>query len=159
MIYLYGFTVLVLMVSAILNKKKTIKGLFIAWKRFRNIFPAFLLMFIFISVIVYYISDAVILKYLGGTDKLSGTVIAYFIGSITLLPGFIAYPLCGVLLHKGVPYMVLAAFTTTLMMVGVLTYPLEKKYFGVKVTVIRNSISFIIALTVAAAIGFFFGEL
>ncbi len=38
--------------------------------------------------------------------------------------------------------MVLAAFTTTLMMVGVMTYPVEKEYFGAKVTIIRNLISF-----------------
>jgi len=54
--------------------------------------------------------------------------------------------------------MVLAAFTTTLMMVGVLTYPIEKEYFGIKVTIIRNTISFFIALVVAVIIGIFFGE-
>ena len=55
--------------------------------------------------------------------------------------------------------MVLSAFTTTLMMVGILTYPVEIEYFGVKVTIIRNVISFFIALIVALSIGFFFGEL
>ncbi len=54
--------------------------------------------------------------------------------------------------------MVLSAFTTTLMMVGVLTYPIEKEYFGMKVTVIRNVISFFIAIIVALVIGIFFGE-
>jgi uncharacterized membrane protein YraQ (UPF0718 family) len=55
--------------------------------------------------------------------------------------------------------MVLSAFTTTLMMVGVLTVPLEKKYFGMKVTIIRNSASFFIALIVALMTGLFFGEI
>jgi len=54
--------------------------------------------------------------------------------------------------------MVLSAFTTTLMMVGIITFPLEKEYFGVKVTVIRNTISFFIALIVAVITGIFFGE-
>ena len=57
------------------------------------------------------------------------------------------------------PYMVLSAFTTTLMMVGVLTYPVEKAHFGAGVTVVRNLLSFLIALVVAAATGLFFGEL
>ncbi|HZK11789.1 MAG TPA: hypothetical protein VFD10_05505, partial [Atribacterota bacterium] len=65
----------------------------------------------------------------------------------------------GVLLTKGVPYMVLSAFTTTLMMVGIITFPLEKEYFGVKVTVIRNTISFSIALIVAVITGILFGEI
>ena len=55
--------------------------------------------------------------------------------------------------------MVLSAFTTTLMMVGVLTYPVEKAYFGVKVTIIRNVISFFIAFIIAIMIGVFFGEI
>ena len=55
--------------------------------------------------------------------------------------------------------MVLSAFTTTLMMVGVLTFPIEKEYFGVKVAVIRNVIGLFIALSVAVATGIFFGEI
>jgi ABC-type nitrate/sulfonate/bicarbonate transport system permease component len=54
---------------------------------------------------------------------------------------------------------VLAAFSTTLMSVGVLTYPLERQYFGVKVTLVRNAISFLIALIVAVVIGLVFGEI
>ena len=55
--------------------------------------------------------------------------------------------------------MVLAAFVTTLMMVGVLTYPIEKEYFGVRVTIIRNVLSLFIALVIAVMIGIFFGEI
>jgi uncharacterized membrane protein YraQ (UPF0718 family) len=84
---------------------------------------------------------------------------ASLFGSITIMPGFIAFPLSGILLNKGVPYMVLSAFTTTLMMVGILTYPVEKEYFGVKVTIIRNIISLFIALAVAMMTGIFFGEI
>ena len=87
-----------------------------------------------------------------------GVLIGAILGSITLMPGFIAYPLCGILLKKGVAYMVLSAFSTTLMMVGVLTYPVEKAYLGKNVTLIRNLISFAIALVVALATGLFFGE-
>ena len=45
------------------------------------------------------------------------------------------------------------------MMVGVLTYPIEKQYFGVKVTIIRNAFSLLIALIIAVATGIFFGEI
>jgi len=55
--------------------------------------------------------------------------------------------------------MVLSAFTTTLMMVGILTFPIEKEYFGIKVTIIRNVISLFIALIVAVITGIFFGEI
>ena len=63
------------------------------------------------------------------------------------------------LLKEGVPYAVLAAFTTTLMMVGVLTYPLERQYFGSSIAIIRNALSLLIALVVAVVMGLVFGEI
>jgi len=121
--------------------------------------PAFLTMLILVSIILYFITDKLISEYLGGDNTLVSTLLASFLGSITLMPGFIAFPLSGILLQKGVPYMVLSAFTTTLMMVGVLTYPVEKKYFGAKMTLLRNAASFLIALVIAVVTGLFFGEI
>ena len=156
--YLYVIAGLALLVSLIANREKTVRAVKIAVRRFVNILPAFLTMLILISVVLFLIPDEVISNYLGSDNKFTGILLASFFGSITLMPGFIAFPLCGILLKKGVAYTVLAAFTTTLMMVGILTAPVEKAYFGVKVTVIRNVISFFIALAVAMIIGLFFGE-
>ena len=159
MYFLYIATGLAVLVSAILDRKKTFMALKIAWKKFAKILPAFLTMLILVSIILFLVPDTMISHYLGNESKLIGVAFASAFGSITLMPGFVAYPLCGILLEKGVSYMVLAAFTTTLMMVGILTYPVEKEYFGVKVTIVRNVISFGIALIIALAIGIFFGEL
>jgi len=159
MYYLYIATGLAVLISFIVNRKKTLKAVKIAARRFVNILPAFLTMIILVSIVLFLIPDKVIANYLGSDNKFFGVLFASFFGSITLMPGFIAFPLCGILLKKGVLYMVLAAFTTTLMMVGVLTYPIEKAYFGVKVTIIRNVISLFIALVIAVMIGIFFGEI
>ena len=159
MYYLYIITGLAVLVSLISNREKTLKAIKIAARRFVNILPAFLLMLILISIVLFLVPDKVIANYLGADNKFIGVLLASFFGSITLMPGFIAFPLCGILLKKAVPYMVLSAFTTTLMMVGVLTYPIEKQYFGMKVTIMRNVISFLIALVVAVMTGIFFGEI
>ena len=156
--YLYIATAFAISLSFLANPKKTIMAIKIAVKKFVNILSAFLIMLILVSVVLFLIPDKVISNYLGNSNKLIGVIFASFFGSITLMPGFIAFPLCGILLKKGVPYMVLSAFTTTLMMVGVLTYPIEKEYFGMRVTVIRNTISFFIAIIVALMTGIFFGE-
>ena len=148
-----------LLISFIGNRGKTFKAVKIAFKKLVKILPAFLTMLIFISIVLFLVPDKIILHYLGNNNRFIGLTLASVFGSITIMPGFIAFPLSGILLKKGVSYMVLSAFTTTLMMVGILTYPVEKEYFGVKVTLIRNSISFFIALIVALSIGFFFGEL
>ncbi len=159
MYYLYITTGLALLISIIIDRKKTLTAIKISYKKFINILPAFLTMLILVSIVLFLIPDKMISNYLGNNNKFIGVILASFFGSITLMPGFIAFPLCGILLKKGVDYMVLSAFTTTLMMVGILTYPVEKEYFGVKVTIIRNVISFFIALIVALSIGIFFGEL
>ena len=159
MYYLYPITGLALLISVIIDRKKTLTAIKISCKKFINILPAFLTMLILVSIVLFFVPDKMISNYLGNNNKLIGLILASFFGSITLMPGFIAFPLCGILFKKGVSYMVLSAFTTTLMMVGILTYPIEKEYFGVKVTIIRNIISLFIALIAALSIGFFFGEL
>jgi len=157
MIYYIAITTAAL-ISFIFDRKKTVKALHIALKRFVKILPAFLMMLVMVSIALFLVPEEVISTYLGGSDRYLGVLIGAGLGSITLMPGFIAYPLCGILLKKGVAYMVLSAFSTTMMMVGVLTYPVEKAYLGVKVTLIRNLVSFVIALAVALATGLFFGE-
>jgi uncharacterized membrane protein YraQ (UPF0718 family) len=159
MSYLYALVGLGIAISFIASRDKTFRAVKIAATRFLNILPAFLMMLILVSVVLFLLPDEVIIAYLGIDNPFVGTLFASLFGSITLMPGFIAFPLCGILLEKGVPYMVLSAFTTTLMMVGILTYPVEKAYFGAKVTIIRNLLSFLTALAIAAATGLFFGEL
>ncbi len=159
MYYSYIATGLIIIISFIASRKKTLKAVKVAIGKFKKIFPTFITMLLLVSIILFLFPDEVILNYLGHSSKSISVFLASLFGSITIMPGFIAFPLSGFLLSKGVPYMVLSAFTTTLMMVGILTYPIEKEYFGAKVTIIRNIISFFIALTVAIMTGIFFGEI
>ena len=159
MYYLYIATGLAVLISFIADSERTLKAFKMAVKKFVTIVPAFLGMLILVSIVLFLIPDRVISQYLGSSKIFTGVLFASFLGSITLMPGFIAFPLCGILLKKGVLYMVLSAFTTTLMMVGILTYPIEKAYFGTKVTIMRNIISLFIALIVAVMTGIFFGEI
>ncbi|KPK22835.1 MAG: conserved protein, permease-related protein [Dehalococcoidia bacterium SG8_51_3] len=157
--YLYIVAGLALLVSLAFSREKTIRSVKIAGRRFIRILPAFLLMIVLISIVLYLIPDEVISRYLGSDNKFTAMALASLLGSATFMPGFITFPLAGILAQKGVAYMVIAAFTTTLMMVGVLTAPIERAYFGLKVTIIRNVIGFFIALAVAIMIGLFFGEI
>ena len=156
--YLYIITGLAVVVSLFVNRKKTLTAFKIAGRTFVVVLPAFLVMLVLVSIVLYLVPEEFISSYLGGDNKYLSVLLASLIGSIILMPGFIAFPLCGILLEEGVLYMVLSAFTTTLMMVGVLTYPVESAYLGRKVTIMRNTISFIIALIIALVTGILFGE-
>jgi uncharacterized membrane protein YraQ (UPF0718 family) len=159
MTYLYILTILGIIISFAVNRDKTFTAIKIASRMFLQILPAFLIMLVLVSIILFLLPDKTISACLGGDNKFLSLLFASVVGSITVMPGFVVFPLCGILLEKGVLYMVLSAFTTTLMMVGVLSYPVEKQYFGTKVTIIRNISSFLIAFAVAVMTGLFFGEI
>ncbi|PIN72610.1 permease, partial [Candidatus Woesearchaeota archaeon CG10_big_fil_rev_8_21_14_0_10_45_5] len=57
------------------------------------------------------------------------------------------------LISKGASYGVVAVFMTTLMLVGVVTLPLEIKYFGKKAALLRNALNFVAALMIGLVVG------
>ncbi len=155
--YLYIFTVLMLIISFVKDKKKTVQGIKLGLKKFNKILPSYLVMLIVISLILL-ISQKFIVQYLGQKNIVLGTLTGVLIGSVTMMPGFIAYPLAGILMKEGVPFIILGGFVASLMLVGVVTYPVEKEYFGKRVTIMRNVLGFIISLGIAVGIGIFYGE-
>lgn len=147
--------VLCLMISLIANVNKTFQGITRGLKMFLNILPALLLVLILVSVFLYLVPDRTIIILLGKRNDIFGILIAALVGAIALIPGFVAFPLARILLDRGVSYSVIAVFITSLVMVGILTLPIEIKYFGKKAAIMRNVLSFIGALIIGALMGLF----
>jgi len=57
------------------------------------------------------------------------------------------------LIKSGAGTMQIAAFISTLMMVGIVTLPLEIKFFGKKAAYLRNGLAFVFSLLVALVMG------
>jgi len=148
-------SVVCLILSLVVDRRKTYEGIKRGLKMFLNLLPALLLVMILVSVFLYLVPDKTIIKLLGAKSGVIGVAIAAAVGSIALIPGFIAFPLAKILLVKGVSYAVVAVFITTLIMVGVLTLPVEFKYFGKKAAIMRNVLSFFGAIIVGLLIGLF----
>lgn len=148
-----------LLASLIADRQKSGRALIVAGKRFLNLLPAFLTMLAAVSIVLALVPQEMVVRYLGSENRFLATLAGALVGAVTFMPGFIAFPLAGILLEQGVAYMTLSAFTTSLMIVGVLTYPVERRFLGTRVTIIRNSLSFLVALIVATATGLYFGEL
>jgi len=146
-------TGIVLMVSFALDRKKTILGLKKGGTMLFNILHPFLNILILISIVLFFIPDTMIVKYLGSDSGWLGFGIAAIIGSITLIPGPISYPLAAALLKQGATYSVVAVFITTLIMVGIVTLPLEIQYFGKRAALLRNALNFIAAIIIGILIG------
>ena len=120
---------------------------------FQNIAIPFVNILIAVSLVLYFLPPSLIMKYLGTESGWGGQAIAAIVGSVTLIPGFISYPIASVLIQEGASYTVVATFMTTLMMVGVVTLPLEIAYFGRSVAVVRNVLSFIAAVVIGTFVG------
>ena len=152
-IALYVIAMIALAISFFKSREKTFLALKKAWKSFENILPQFLAILIMIGIMLAILTPEQISKLLGSESGWYGVLIAAAIGSITLIPGFVAFPLAAALLKSGAGYMQIASFISTLMMVGVVTMPVEIRYFGKKATLVRNAAAFGFSLIVAFAMG------
>ncbi len=157
--FLLFITIGSLIVSFIFDSAKTKLALKKSFKKLQKLVPAFFTMLILIAIVLYLFSDEQLQVLFNNKSIEYSMILALVTGSIAFLPGFIAFPLCGVLLSKGVSYMVLSAFTTSLMMVGIVTFPLERAFLGTGLTILRNLFSLLIAVVVAVFTGILFGEI
>ena len=154
-ITLYIISFSALLISFIKSKEKTILSLKKAWKAFENILPQFLSIIVIIGIMLAILTPGQISKLLGNESGWIGVILAALIGSITLIPRFVAFPRAAALLKNGAGYMQIGAFVSTLMMVGIVTVPVEIKYFGRKATLIRNTSAFLFSFIVALVMGVF----
>ncbi|AYO29254.1 permease [Biomaibacter acetigenes] len=152
-IVLYLISIVFLIISFIKDKKKTKMALIKSWKSFMNILPAFAGVLALVGLALTILTPEIISRIIGANTGIIGMIITSIIGAITLIPGFVAFPLAASLLQKGAGIMQIAVFVSTLMMVGVVTMPLEIKYFGKKEAVLRNLFAYIFSFIVAFIIG------
>ncbi|MDD3822604.1 MAG: permease [Sphaerochaetaceae bacterium] len=156
---LYGVTALLLIISFVKDRKKTVQALRKAWKALEHILPEFLVVILLVGLLLALLNPQAISAVIGKDSGLWGLLISLIVGSITLIPGFVAFPTAAMLLQGGAGYMQIGAFISSLMMVGVVTIPVERKYFGLRLTVGRNLLAFLFSVIVALVIGMVMGEL
>jgi len=141
-----------LAISFYKDKKKTRLALRKAWKAFEHILPEFMVVIILVGVLIAVLNPEMISRIIGADSGWFGVVMATLVGSVTLIPGFIAFPTAALLLEGGAGYMQIAAFISSLMMVGVVTMPVEIRYFGKRTTYLRNGLAFAFSYLVALII-------
>nr|WP_300005628.1 hypothetical protein [Tissierella sp.] len=149
----YILTIVLLIVSFSKDKTKTKMALKKAWKSFENILPQMLGILTSVGLIIAFLNPELISKIIGSNSGYLGVALAAVVGSITLIPGFIAFPTAAILLQNGAGYMQIGAFISSLIMVGLLTIPVEIKFFGKRSTLMRNGMAFMFSFVVALVIG------
>ena len=152
-IIFYGVAAGLLALSFFKDRQKTLKALRKAWKSFEGILPQFLGIIVCVGMLLAVLDPQTINRILGKSSGFPGVLIASIVGSITLIPGFIAFPTAALLLKGGAGYMQMGAFVSTLMMVGVVTLPAEISFFNRRTALMRNALAYVFSLLVALIIG------
>ena len=153
-VILYAVTGVLLILSFMRDRNKTKKALMKAWKALSNILPQLLVVILLVGVLLTLMDSETILRIIGSDSGWLGVVLAAVVGAVTLIPGFVAFPTAAMLLQGGAGYMQIAAFISTLMMVGIVTLPVEIQYFGKRLALYRNVLAFVFSFLVAYVIGY-----
>lgn len=132
--------------------KKTNLALTKSFKSFLKLLPALVIMILIVEAIFFFFPRERLLV-LFQHKGFFGLFVISFVGAILTIPGPVAFPLVGELLKMGVEEAQLAAFVTTLTMVGFATAPAESTYFGKRFVFIRQSLSLVAAIVVGLIMG------
>ena len=151
-IILYSVAIVLLIISFVKDKKKTKAAVKKGWMAFKKIVPVLIPLFIIVGVVLSVITPEMIRFVLGENSGIAGVAIGMVAGSIAFIPPFVAFPLGADLLENGAGYPQVAAFVTTLMAVGIVYWAAEKKFFGNKAVILRNTLAFVASGVVAFVI-------
>lgn len=157
-IFLYAIAFAGLLASFLKDREKTAKAVRKGLKAFEGILPQFLVVLILVAMTLAVLDTATIARYLGAESGVLGVLIAACVGAITLIPGFVAFPAAAALLEGGAGATQIAAFVSSLMMVGVVTLPMEMRYFGRRASLLRNGFAFVFSFAAAAFVGWVVGS-
>ena len=139
--------------SIVKNKKKTFAAMKKSKSMMGNMLGEIIAIIFLIGLLLTLIPPETIKSALGSANTFVSTIVGALVGSVTLIPAFVAFPLVGSLVDAGASIIPAVAFLTTLTMVGVVTFPLEKKEFGTKFALTRNILSFGFAIVIALVMG------
>lgn len=152
-----AFAVLCLLLSLVKNRGKTRTALLIAWNGTKRMAPSVLAVIAVIGLVVGFVPPRWIAASIGGDKGALGVLIAALLGAVLFIPAIVAFPLAKSLLDMGAGVMSMAAFITTLTMIGFVFLPLEIKELGKRFALLRNGLSFIAALIIAVVMGMVLG--
>lgn len=146
-------TIVFLIISMAKDNRKTKRALKMAFGMGKGMLLSIISIIFLIGLVLTILPPQEIATFVEKQSLLLATIASAVFGTITLIPAFIAFPLVGTLVDAGVGIVPSVAFLTTLTMVGLVTFPLEKKEFGLKFAMTRNLLSFVFAILIALVMG------
>ena len=135
------------------DRGKTTQALRVAVRSFVGMLPMVLSIIILIGVLLGFVTPQIIQNLLGEESGFFGILTAALLGAVMHIPSLIAFPLAASLLEGGAAVGTVAGFIASLTMIGVVTFPVEVRELGVKMTIMRNGFGFLFAIAIALVMG------
>lgn len=145
-------TVVALAISYWRDPERTREALQTSLRSFLGLMPGLLAMIGLIGLLLALTPEHVLIQ-LFQQHGLTGFFLVSLVGSVATIPGPIAFPLAGSMLELGASKAAMAAFITTLTMVGLVSVPMEAEFFGRRFALLRNGLSLVLALIVGGLMG------
>ncbi|MFO7990923.1 MAG: permease [Thermoplasmata archaeon] len=152
-IFINAFALICFIYGFYRDRDKAIQSLKKAAKSLFGILPTVLIIIIIIGLMLGFVPPAEISRFVGEQSGIFGVLLVGAVGAVLHIPALIAFPLASSMLESGATVMAVAAFITTLTMIGMVTLPMEIKILGKKFALLRNGLSFVIAIIIAVLIG------
>lgn len=146
-LYLGAF--ILFLISYKKDKEKTKKALLKGWKSIENILPQFLGIILVVGLTLAILKPETISSIIGSNSGIFGVFLSAVLGSVAMMPTFVAFSTGEMLLKNGAGIAQVAALISTLTLIGIITIPLEAKYIGKKAAAYRNILAFIFSIIVA----------
>ncbi|UTE78441.1 hypothetical protein [Rossellomorea sp. KS-H15a] len=149
---LYGTALILTGISFGKDREKTKGAILKAWKMFSNIMPDVLAIMLFVGLSLSILTPELISSIVGKESGIMGVVYSTVIGSVSLIPSFVVFPLGATLVENGAGLPQVAALMASFMAVGIVTYPMEQKVFGRSFAIARNGAAVVMSVLFAVLI-------
>jgi len=145
--------IVALLIAVVKNKEKARQSLKMARKTFIGMLPMLFIIISIIGLLLGFVPPEQISRFIGEQSGPGGILIIGIVGALMHIPALLSFPLAASILESGASVTAVVAFITTLTMIGMITLPLEIQILGKKMALLRNGISFVVALLIAFLMG------
>lgn len=135
------------------NRQLALTGLKKGLRTLGSIAPITVVVVSIVAIVLAFVTPESIGTVLGESSGIGGILVALGLGAVVHMPALLGFPIAGKVLANGGAAGPVAAFITSLTMIGIFTIPLEIKVLGKRFALARNIISAVMAFVIAIMIG------
>ncbi|MFW5695522.1 MAG: permease [Alkalispirochaeta sp.] len=148
-----GIAGVALGVALLRDRQRALRGLQVAARMTWSMLPMVIIIILLIGALFAVVSPDALERFVGDQSGPLGVVLVALVGGVLHIPALLAFPLSASLLNQGASVPVVAAFITSLTMIGVVTLPLEMQELGRRFALLRNGLSLLAALGISFIMG------